>query len=125
MAETLICGRGIYRKAELIVKYGTCEADMRFSVYKFVSGKSKKIYTTGCGHIRLYQNPIGNGFYLLSQHMLGETFVLYGFSNNNLRSQYYSYRYVEMIYGEDYIHFPYELDDHVTASGKITYKDLT
>lgn len=112
-------------KAELIVEHGTCEADMRLSVYKFVSGKSKKICTTGCGHITLYQNPFGNGFYLLSQHMLGETLVLYGLSYNNVSSWYHSYRYLEVIYGEDYIHFPYELDDHVTASGKITYKDLT
>ena len=56
------------KKAELLIKYGTCEADVRTFVYTFKKGKAKLVQTMFSSHTGYYAYP-GKGVVLVWAHM--------------------------------------------------------
>lgn len=94
---------------ELLVEYGTCEADVRMLVYTYKSGKAKKIGTFYCGHSGFYYFPLGNGLMVQQGHMGYEQLSLVQIKNNKLVSK-------EIGKGHEaqkYTPVPYYLDYHI------------
>lgn len=49
---------------ELMIKFGTCEADYKYRFYGYENGNAKYLYTTSAGHTCLYSYPSANGIVL-------------------------------------------------------------
>ena len=45
------------KKAELLVQYGSCEADVRLRVYKYENGAANMIGQVGCAHSGFFAYP--------------------------------------------------------------------
>ncbi|MCR5282840.1 MAG: hypothetical protein K6E18_05670 [Lachnospiraceae bacterium] len=56
------------RSPELLIKYGTCEADVRTFIYTYKSGKAKLVTTMYSSHTGYYAYP-GKGVVLVWAHM--------------------------------------------------------
>ncbi|MCR5701265.1 MAG: hypothetical protein K6G76_03865 [Lachnospiraceae bacterium] len=56
------------KKAELLIQYGSCEADVRTYVYTFKKGKAKKVAKTYSGHTGYVSYP-GKGVVQVWGHM--------------------------------------------------------
>lgn len=55
---------------ELIIKFGSCEADYHGTIYTYDEGQGvKTLDTFGMGHMSLYSYPDGNGILLYQGHM--------------------------------------------------------
>lgn len=57
------------KKAELLVQHGTCEADVRTTIYTYKGGKAKKIAETFSGHTGYCAYPGHSGVICVWGHM--------------------------------------------------------
>lgn len=94
---------------ELLIQYGTCEADVRMLVYTYKSGKAKKIGTFYCSHSGFYYFPLGNGLMVQKGHMGYEQLFLVQIKKNKLVSKEIGKGH-EM---QQYTPIPYCLDYHI------------
>lgn len=110
-------------KAELIIQHGTCEADVKYTVYKYSKGKAVKICSAYMGYSALYAYPNHKGIIATSGHMGSEAVSKLYIKKSKLKESLIGSR--EVSDGDDYINLPYLLDNHV-PSGKtdISYKAL-
>lgn len=97
-------------KAELLIEYGSCEADVRLIIYYYKNGKAKKVGTTYAGHCTYFAYPNRNGMIEALQHMGGENIRLVTLKNSNLKFKKIGGRMVKNV--NQYIVFPYKLDNH-------------
>ncbi len=88
-------------KAELLIQYGSCEADVRFAAFKYKSGKAKKIGTMSCAHAVFSAYPNHKGFVIMSGHMGYESVRVVKISNGKLKSVSYGER--ELTENSDYL----------------------
>lgn len=72
------------KKADLIVHYGTCEADYMARVYIYKNKEVKYIGQTGAGHSTFHAYPGHNGFIVMSGHMGYESISLVQIKNGKL-----------------------------------------
>ncbi len=61
---------------ELIVKYGTCEADYKYNFYTYKGGDAKCFYTTDGGYAELRDYPRGNGIVVYRSNRSGGCYLL-------------------------------------------------
>lgn len=114
------------KKADLIVKYGSCEADVRMDIYQYKKGKAVKVSTIGAGHTSLCAYPNHKGIVLYWGHMGYESISVMKLKNGKVSSTDYGSREV------DYDANPWfsprcVLDDHTSYSYgevKLDFKDL-
>lgn len=72
-------------KADLILYYGSCEADVEIIVYQYKSGKAKKVATCPAGHMAFYAYPNAKGFVILQAHMGTEAIYLATLNGKKLK----------------------------------------
>lgn len=82
------------KKAELLVQYGTCEADVRTAVYKYKNGKAKRVARTFSGHTAYYAYPGHSGVIAYWAHMGNESISVTKLKNGKLKSVGYGGRIV-------------------------------
>jgi hypothetical protein len=100
------------KKPELVVEYGTCEADVRTRIYTYKNGKAKKVGQFYSGHTSFYYYPSGKGMVLFSAHMGYESVKVLTLKNGKIQmTAWSSGRQVKT--AEDYIELPYALDGHI------------
>lgn len=97
------------KKAELIVEFGTCEADMRAAVYTYKNGKAKKIGSFHSGHSALCYYPSGNGLMVQCAHMGYEQLYVVKISNGKIKNT--ALRKARA--AKTYMKLPYFLDNHI------------
>lgn len=83
------------KKAELLVRYGTCEADVRTAVYKYKGGKAKKVRQIASGHTAYYAYPGHAGVISVWGHMGYESVSTVVLKNGKLKSKSYGGREVK------------------------------
>lgn len=98
------------KKPELLIQYGSCEADVRLIIYTYKNGKTKKVKTLASAHCSYYAYPNRNGLVMAQQHMGGEYVGLLTLKKTKLKSQKIGDRMVKNV--EEYITLPYSLDSH-------------
>lgn len=81
-------------KAEMILPYGTCEADAVAYVYKYKSGKAVKVAQFGYGHTMLVNYPGHKGVICMMAHMGYEEIYTISLKNGKLSSTNYGHRNV-------------------------------
>lgn len=81
------------KKAELLVQYGTCEADVRTAVYKYKGGKAKKVAQVFSGHTGYYAYPGHAGVISVTAHMDYENVATLTLKKGKLKSKSYGGRY--------------------------------
>lgn len=103
-------------KPELLVKFGTCEADARLRIYTYKNGKAKRVKTIYCSHSGFYAYPVGNGVIMHQAHMGYETVSLITMVNGKVRIKSLGSRETS-----NYTSFPYSLNAHVRSysGGKV------
>lgn len=115
------------KKPELLVQYGTCEADVRMDIYTYKGGKLTKVDTAFCGHSGFYYDPRGNGMTVVQAHMFYESIYTMKLENGAIQSDLWGSGH-SVTATKDYITMPYELDDHVSYDAnynrKIDYSPL-
>ena len=74
------------KKAELLVQYGTCEADARTKVYKYKSGNAKKIGQIPSGHTGYFAYPGHSGVIAAWGHMGYESVSVVTLKNGKLKT---------------------------------------
>lgn len=80
------------RTPELLIRYGSCEANVRTDVFSYKSNKVVKIGQFSCGHETFYAYPNNNGLVVINKHM-GEEFVsVITIKNGNLKETSYGSR---------------------------------
>lgn len=116
---------------ELLLRYGSCEADVRLLVFTYKKGKAVKIGEAYCSHSSFYAYPSGNGLIVHSGHMASEYVRKLSVSNGKLKiSKIGSERFVDFQKpNQTYMIFPYALKSHVsydpiTYEQHISYSDL-
>lgn len=82
------------KKAELLVRYGTCEADVRTAVYKYKGGKAKKVGQMYSGHTMYYAYPGHAGVINVRAHMGYEDVSTTVLKSGKLKSKSYGGRQV-------------------------------
>ena len=97
------------KKTDLIVKHGTCEAEVMISVYTYTKGKVKKIGTEPMGHTALYDYPGKKGIIVMWGHMGGEEMSILKIKGKKLVWEYVGGRDVS---SKKYIQMPYTLNSH-------------
>ncbi len=80
------------KKAELLVQYGTCEADVRTAVYKYRRGKAKKVGQVYSGHTSYYAYPGHAGVISVTAHMDYESVSTLALKKGRLKSKSYGDR---------------------------------
>ncbi|MCR5666282.1 MAG: hypothetical protein K6G01_05580 [Eubacterium sp.] len=62
-------------KTELVISYGSCEADARMDVFTYKKGKAVKVNkkTLSCGHCSFHAYPNHKGMIISMAHMGGES----------------------------------------------------
>lgn len=70
---------------ELLLRYGTCEADVKLLVFTYKKGKAVKIGETSCGHSAFYAYPNENGLIMREAHMSYEYVHKLSISNGKLK----------------------------------------
>jgi hypothetical protein len=100
-------------KPELIVEYGTCEADVKTRIYTYKNGKAKKVGQFHSGHTSFYYYPSGNGMVLFWAHMGDESIRVLKLKNGKTEMSAIWGSGREVKASEDYIELPYVLDGHV------------
>lgn len=113
------------KKAELLVQYGTCEADARTVIYKYKGSKAKKVAQTFSGHTAYYAYPGHAGVIAVTGHMGYESVVTLTLKNGKLKSKSYGSRYT----GENYFPFRQSLYGHIKYNSNykpsLDLKDLS
>ena len=110
-------------KAELIIEYGSCLADMRYAFYKYSKGKAVKIETIHFSHVLLGAYPNHKGIILQSGHMFFENISKVFIKKSKIEDVFIGERYIKD--PDEWIELPYLLDNHV-PSGEldVSYKAL-
>lgn len=96
---------------ELLVTYGSCEADVKTYVYTYKKGKARKIGFFYSGHTGLYACPGRNGIIQHMGHMGYESVYLITMKNGKLQTRRIGDRDTNT-QGASYIDFPYLLKAH-------------
>ncbi len=99
--------------AELIVQYGSAEADVRAYVYSCKRGRVRFLGKFDCGHSSFYYDPRGNGMTVHYGHMCYENIRTLKIKKNKLKISSWRKR-ERFIRTGSYMPTPYKLDDHVT-----------
>lgn len=85
-------------KAEMILPYGTCEADVVAYVYKYKSGKAVKVGKFNYGHTMLVNYPGHKGVICMMAHMGYEEIYTVSLKNGKLSYTNYGHRNVSDSY---------------------------
>ena len=83
-------------KSEMILPYGTCEADATAYVYKYKGGKAVKVGEFFCGHCMLVNYPGHKGLIRMYAHMSYEEVSTVYLKNGKVKSTSYGNRNVGM-----------------------------
>ena len=83
-------------KSEMILPYGTCEADATAYIYKYKSGKAIKIGKFSYGHAMLVNYPGHKGLICRYAHMGYEGISTFYLKNGKVKSANYGHRNVGM-----------------------------
>lgn len=98
------------KKAELLLTYGCCEADLKLLVYKYQNGKAVKVAETyGAGHSTFHAYPSRNGIVQLSGHMGYETIYVLTLKDGKIQTKEIGHRTVK----KDYFPLRVELKNYV------------
>ena len=84
------------KNAEMILPYGTCEADATAYVYKYKSGKAVKVGKFSYGHKMLVNYPGHKGLICMHAHMGYEEISVVYLKNGKVKSTSYGERNVGM-----------------------------
>lgn len=98
------------KKPELILKYGTCEADVKAIVYSYSKGKAKKVGSFKCGHSSFYYYPLGNGFVMQESIQSYEEISIVKMVNGKLKSTILK----KFAMTKKYMSISYKLKDHTS-----------
>lgn len=109
------------KKPELLVKYGTCEADVRLRIYTYKNGRAKRVKTLYCSHSGFYYYPLGNGVLMLQGHMEYENLTLITMKNGRIKTKTLGQRQIK----KSYVSPAYSLEGHISYSGGRRRIDLT
>lgn len=111
------------KKTELLITYGTCEADVRTLVYKYSSGKVKKIGEFYCAHSSFYH--YSNGILIHWAFMGMESIEQVYFENGKLKTRTIAQHDAQS--SEYLIVLPYALKNHEKFSADYSHRwiDLT
>ncbi len=101
------------KKADLIVKVGTCEADARAYVYQYKKGKAVKVATLGGGHTAYFAYPKHNGIVIQWGHMGYESISVAKLKNGKVTSQVIGSRDLNKK-GASFMKLGCALDDHIS-----------
>lgn len=116
------------KKAELLVKHGTCEADVKITVYKYKSGKAKKVGSFYSGHTTYYAYPGHAGVIAVTGHMGYESVQTITLKGGKLKTKSYGSRDLNRSGGQDWFPFRQQLDNHVRYDSRyrssLSLKDL-
>ncbi len=99
------------KKAELLVKHGTCEADVRTTIYTYKNGKAKKIKDTFSGHTSYYAYPGHAGVICVWGHMGCESVSTQAIKKGKFVSKSYGGR--DLNESGDWFPFRQMLYDHI------------
>ncbi len=97
-------------KAELFIKYGTCEADMQLLVYQYIEEEAVMVDSVYCTHSTLCAYKNNEGIIMYESHMGGEAIYLLTLENGKIKSKIIGGRYVDT---GDYITLKGVLKSHV------------
>lgn len=97
--------------AELIVDFGTSEADRQAYVYQFQNGQAVGIGAFDSGHSTFYFNPCGNGLIGQRGIMSYESIYNVEIQGKELKITYWNSEERRVKAGK-YLYLPYALDDH-------------
>ena len=113
------------KKAELLVKHGSCEADVRTTVYKYTNGKAKKVGEFYSGHTSYYAYPGHSGIISVWGHMGGESVDTISLKKGKIVAKNHGSREVG---SGDFFPFRQALDGHIRFDKRyhpsIDWKDL-
>lgn len=114
------------KKAELLVQHGTCEADVRTTIYTYKSGKVKKITETYSGHEGYYAYPGHAGVICVFGHMGYENVATMVIKKGKAVVKSYGGR--DLNKGGNYFPFKQALYSHIkydkNYKSSVDYKDL-
>ena len=102
------------KKAELLVKHGSCEADVATYVYTYKNGKAKKLGKSYAAHGTYYAYPKHSGVIFGSGIQGVEQTSLLYVKKGKLKEVFYDSRQLEP--DEDYFPFRQALYDHAVYS---------
>lgn len=97
------------KKADLMIRYGSCEGDVRTILFQYKSGKAKKVAVIGSGHTCYHAYPGHKGILECRSHMGYEDIGVLTIKNGKLKSKHIGGRATSEVYTE----IPCALDDHV------------
>lgn len=113
------------KKAELLVQYGTCEADVRTAVYKYKNGKAKRVGRFYSGHTGYYAYPGHAGVITVWGHMGYEGVGVTRIKKGKLVSKDYGGREIK----SNWFPFRQLLDSHIKYDSnwnrRLLVSDLT
>jgi len=114
------------KKAELICKYGTCEADVRIDIYTY-SGKLKKLVKESpSGHCSYYAYPGHTGMIAMWGHMGGESVSIMKIKKGKLQGTSIGSRMIDYANGaDDWLNLPQLLENHVKYGYPTSTLDFT
>lgn len=101
-------------KSEMILPYGTCEADVVAHVYKYKRGKTKKVGEFNFGHTLIANYPGHKGVICMTTHMGYEEVSKVYLKNKKIKQTNYGYRYVD---NGKYLNLK-PLNNHLTFNNK-------
>lgn len=105
-------------KAELLIKSGTCEADVKTEVFQYKNNKLKKTAVFYCAHSSFYH--YSNGILMYTAHMGYESVSQIYFKNGKLQDAEITLHDTK---GKPYqIILPYSLKSHVKYSSDYSRK---
>lgn len=114
------------KKADLLIRYGSCEADVKLILYQYKKGKAVKVASTYSGHSSFHAYPNHKGIVRYESHMGGETLYVLTVKNGKIKSKQIGSRYVENT--DNYLNLHGVLKSHVVSykNNKVTisYSDL-
>ena len=102
------------KNAEMILPYGTCEADVVAHVYKYKRGKTKKVGEFNFGHTLIANYPGHKGVICMTTHMGYEEVSTVYLKNKKIKQTNYGYRYVD---NGKYLNLK-PLNNHLTFNNK-------
>lgn len=86
------------KKADLLINYGTCEADVQLYIYQYKKGKAVKVASTSSGHTSFHAYPNHKGIIAHNCHMGGEFISVLTLKNGKIKVTNYGDRYLETGY---------------------------
>ena len=105
---------------DLLVDYGTCEADRMCTVYTYLEDELFKYQETGSSHAVMGAYPNHDGFVVMTGHMGYETLTVACMADRE-SLEFPSYE----IGDKDYIQIPYMLDPHISYESDDATLDLS